>query len=167
MDSKNSSNDSKTFENRIKTYLFEAGFVYVYRSIWNNMYIGSWFKLNLKFNEKKEIIKSNYSPKIGLFYNQIRCGMFLHVITKICEKNKRLLPLFFNILKLYKKANEKITMFKFKEMLILYYTQLKESGLQNDIKTIIQCIPDTFKFSSSEYYNNQIFQEDIENVKKR
>ena len=58
-------------------------------------------------------------------------------------------------------------MFKLKEMLLFYYTQLNESELQNDIKIIIQCIPDIFKFSSSEYYTKQIFEEDIEHVKKR
>ena len=162
------SNDSKTFENRLKTYLFETGFVYVYRTIWsNNKYLGSWFQLNLKYNSKKEVIKSNYKPQIGIFYNQIRCGMLLYVIVTLCEKDKKLLPLFFNILKQYKKHNEKITMFKFKEILMIYYTKIKETGLQNDIKTIIQCIPDTFKFSSSEYYKKHIFKEEIGYVKRR
>ena len=161
------STDSITFENRLRAYLFEAGFVYIYRTIWNNKFIGTWHKLNVKYNSKKEIIKTNYTPQMGLFYNQIRCGMMLHVVEKLCEKDKKLLPLFFSIFKAYKNANAKITMFKLKEMLLFYFTQLNESELQKDIKIIIQCIPDIFKFSSSEYYTKQIFQEDIEHVKKR
>ena len=52
-------------------------------------------------------------------------------------------------------------MFKLKEMLLFYYTQLNESELQKDIKIIIQCIPDIFKFSLSEYYTKQIFQKKL------
>ena len=53
-----------------------------------NKFIGTWHKLNVKYNSKKEIIKTNYTPRMGLFYNQIRCGMMLHVVEKLCEKDK-------------------------------------------------------------------------------
>ena len=74
--------DHKTFANKLTQYLIDSGFVYMCRAIWKNGFLGSWNKLNIKYNSSNEIVQTNYSPDWGIFNNQTRCATMLKVLEK-------------------------------------------------------------------------------------
>ena len=58
------------------------------RAIWKIGVLGSWNKLNIKYNSSNEILQTNYSLDWGVFNNQTQCAMMIKVLEKLCKKMK-------------------------------------------------------------------------------
>ena len=142
--------EEECFRNMLIQYLTENNaFVYTYTSVSKEEAKGKWNRFVLTYDKNERIVGTTFSPKWGIYYNQIRSVLFMQVIENMCRKGPHLLSLFFKLLKLVRKQNYDWNVFDIKRALLFLYDNLYEESmneLRNDFKIMIECIPETFHF---------------------